>query len=247
MEVLSVEREGTLKHLRLNRPQSANSLNAELVNQLTSAIKESCEDGTRTLVIEGNGNSFCSGFDLEKIEDLKDMVVSERILKVEEMLQLLHHASILTVALVHGKAIGAGADLVCACRKRIATRDSKFCMPGLNFGILLGTRRLANRIGYGNAQDILIDTRVFDAKKALEMGFLTGISERGDWPELIANLKLAGMKIKPDFIGRMLEITTPDTRVEDMKDLKASIQDPGLVKRIIAYRDQIRVQAGKHE
>ena len=58
MEVLSVEREGTLKHLKFNRPQSTNSLNAELVSPLTSAIKESGEDGTRTLVIEGNGKSF---------------------------------------------------------------------------------------------------------------------------------------------------------------------------------------------
>ena len=132
MAVLLVERNETLKFLSLNRPERANSLSAELVEALTDTFSESCTDGTRTLVIRGNGNSFCSGFDLSNLESESE--VADRILKVETMLQAVHHAPFLTVALVHSMAFGAGADLVCSCNIRIAEAGSRFCMPGLNFG-----------------------------------------------------------------------------------------------------------------
>ena len=241
-----VEREGTVTVLRMNRPERANSLNSELVDELARAIETANLDGTRTLIIRGEGQSFCSGFDLEGIENQTDQDVAKRVLDVESMLQSLHHASILTVALVHGQAFGAGTDLVCACRRRVATPGTRFCMPGLNFGILLGTRRLVNLIGYTHAQRLLVDTRVFEAEEALTIGFLTEVADFTEWPALIEQFRQSGSKVKKEYVARMFEITTPDTREADMRDLRESVSTPGLVQRIIEYRDQMRMRAGKH-
>ena len=225
MAVLLVERNETLKFLSLNRPERANSLSAELVEALTDTFSESCTDGTRTLVIRGNGNSFCSGFDLSNLESENE--VADRILKVETMLQAVHHAPFLTVALVHSMAFGAGADLVCSCNIRIAEAGSRFCMPGLNFGILLGTRRLAHRIGTDNAINVLINTRVFDASEALKMGFLTRIASQKEWSEQIELAKQAGAAIASEHVRQMLRVAVPDTRSEDMADLIESVKVPG--------------------
>ena len=246
MSTLVVEREDTVTVLRMNRPERANSLSAELVDELTRAIDMASGDGTRTLIIRGEGRSFCSGFDLEGIETQTDQDVAQRVLNVESMLQSLHHASILTVALVHGQAFGAGTDLVCACRRRIATPGTKFCMPGLNFGILLGTRRLANCIGHTHAQDLLVDTRIFGAEEALKIGFLTEVADFTEWPDLIEKYRQAGTKVNQEYVARMYEVTTPDTREADMRELRESVSTPGLVQRIIEYRDQMRMQAGKY-
>ena len=246
MNTLVVERKGTVTELRMNRPARANSLNSELVDELTRAIETANHNGTRTLVIRGEGRSFCSGFDLEGIENQTDQDVAQRVLDVESMLQSLHHARILTVALVHGQAFGAGTDLVCACRRRIATPGTKFCMPGLNFGILLGARRLANCIGHTHAQHLLVDTRVFEAEEALKIGFLTEVADFVEWPELIEKYRQAGSKVNQEFVAKMFDVTTPDTREADMRDLQESVSAPGLVQRIIEYRDQMRIQVGKH-
>ena len=243
MAVLLVERNATLKILSLNRPERANSLSAELVEALTDTFNESCTDGTRTLVIRGNGKSFCSGFALSNLESESE--VADRILKVETMLQAVHHAPFLTVALVHSMAFGAGADLVCSCNIRVAAPGSRFCMPGLNFGILLGTRRLAHRIGTDNAISVLINTREFDASEALKMGFLTRIASQKEWSEQIELAKQAGAAIASEHVRRMLRVAVPDTRSEDMADLIESVNVPGLVDRITSYRNSLRKRSGK--
>ena len=243
MAVLLVERNETLKILSLNRPERANSLSAELVEALADTFSESCTDGTRTLVIRGNGKSFCSGFDLSNLENESE--VADRIHKVETMLQAVHHAPFLTVALVHSMAFGAGADLVCSCNIRIAEAGSRFCMPGLNFGIVLGTRRLAHRIGTDNAINVLINTRVFDASEALKMGFLTRIVSQEEWSEQIELAKQAGAAIASEHVRQMLRVAVPDTRSEDMADLIESVGVPGLVDRITSYRNSLRKHSGK--
>lgn len=245
MSVLTTERRGSLKTLHLNRPHRANALNAELVDALARAIDDSCTDGTRTLVLRGSGKSFCSGFDLNEIERLPDADVAERVLDIERMLQSLYHAPLVTTALVHSMAFGAGADLVCCCHRRIATAESRFCMPGLNFGILLGTRRLTHRIGVDNALSVLTNTRVFDAQEALDMGYLTEIAPAGNWPERIEAAKHAGESLPGDYFGSMLNIVLPDTRQADLADLEESVTAPGLVERILEYRDRMRSRSGK--
>lgn len=245
MSVLEVERDDTLKTLCLNRPERANALNAELVNALAEEIERSQHDGTRALVLRGNGKSFCSGFDLDEIENLSDAEVANRVLNIERMLQALYHAPFITLALVHSMAFGAGADLVCCCHRRISTPGCRYRMPGLNFGILLGTRRLSQRVGVDNAISVLTNTRIFEAPEALKMGFLTEISPVRQWPEQIESARNASTAIAGEHIRRMLEVVVPDTRAADMADLEASVSVPGLVDRILEYRDTMRANLGK--
>ncbi len=245
MSVLIVERQETLKTLCLNRPHRANALNAELVDALAEEINRAGTDGTRTLILRGSGKVFSSGFDLNEIERLSDADVAARVLNIERMLQALFHAPLITVALVQSMAFGAGADLVCCCHRRIATEDSRFCMPGLNFGILLGTRRLVHRVGFDNALSVLTDTRVFGASEALSMGYLTDTAAVDSWPEYVESAKYRGIAIANEYQRRMFEVVIPDTRQADMADLEESVSMPGLVDRILEYRDRMRIRTGK--
>ncbi len=245
MSVLEIERNNALKTLCLNRPERANALNAELVDALAEEIERSCHDGTRMLVLRGNGKSFCSGFDLNDIENSSDAEVAARVMNIERMLQALYHAPFITLALVHSMAFGAGADLVCCCHLRISTPGCRYRMPGLNFGILLGTRRLSHRVGMDNAINILTNTRIFEAPEALKMGFLTEIAPVRQWPEQIESTHNASTVIANDHIRRMLEVVVPDTRSADMADLEASVSTPGLVDRIVEYRESMRANLGK--
>lgn len=245
MKSVLVKNRGSLKLVRLNRPKRANSLNVDIVSRLTDVILEAIDNQTRTLVLRGAGNSFCSGFDLQGVENMTDEHVAQRILDVEKMLQLLYHAPMLTVALAHGRAFGAGADLVCACRWRVGTKNSEFCMPGLNFGIYLGTRRLTQRVGSDNAQRMLICSDVLPARIALGIGLLTDITEKNEWRDVIQTAQRAGAAIDFEYVAKMLEMTTVDTRAQDMHDLKQSVSKPGLVQRIVEYRKAMRASAGK--
>jgi len=143
--------EGHVTRLTLNRPQKANALSGALVEALLDAVEYACTDGTRLLVIEAAGDHFCAGFDFTGYQDASEGDLALRFIRIETLLQEIHHAPFETLAFAHGRNFGAGADLVAACSQRIAAPGSTFRMPGLRFGVVLGTRRLAARVGADRA------------------------------------------------------------------------------------------------
>src|SRR3546814_4977267 len=86
-----------------------------------------------------------------------------RLIRIETLLQTVWHLPFPTLALARGRVFGAGADLFCACSRRVAEPGTSFRMPGLGFGIVLGTRRLMARVGADAARSIQNETRTFDA------------------------------------------------------------------------------------
>jgi len=119
--ILLVERTGAVSTLTLNRADKANALNAALVDELTAAVDAAHRDGTRLLILKGNGRNFCAGFDFGDYERASDGELLLRFVRIELLLQVLYHAPYATLALAHGKNFGAGVDLILACSKRIAT------------------------------------------------------------------------------------------------------------------------------
>lgn len=233
---LLCRREGTTTRLTLNRPDKANALSASLVESLLRAVEAAFADGTRLLVLEGNGKHFCAGFDFTGYEQQSEGDLALRFIRIETLLQALFHAPIDTLALAHGRNFGAGADLVAACHHRISAPGATFRMPGLRFGLVLGTRRLCHRVGSQAARDILATSRTFDATEALRLGFATRLEEPPAWPALVEALGRDAQVLTPAAARSLQSASTPDTRHEDMAALAVSASEPGLKQRIGAFR-----------
>lgn len=244
-EILSIAKHGAFTRLTLNRPEKANALAFDLVEALLGALAAAAIDGTRLLALDGAGKSFCSGFDLSDFDDLSDGDLVYRLIRIETLLQAVAHAPFPTMALAHGRVFGAGADLVGACSRRIAAPETKFRMPGLGFGVVLGTRRLAACVGRDAARDIQNECRTFDAEEAAELGFLNQIVEPADWPQIIEAARRAAEVIPIGSSQALFRVTAIDTRAEDMADLVGSASRPGLKDRIRTYREKTLKAAGK--
>src|SRR5476649_249453 len=106
------DHDGHVTRLTLNRPQKANALSASLVEALINAIEYACTDGTRLLILEGNGNHFCAGFDFTDYAEASEGDLVLRFVRIEHLLQQIYHAPFATLVLAHGKIFGAGADIV---------------------------------------------------------------------------------------------------------------------------------------
>jgi enoyl-CoA hydratase/carnithine racemase len=237
--VLVERTEGTTR-VTLNRVEKANALDAATVELLYAAIERACSDGTRMLVLAGAGPHFCAGFDFTGVETMSEGDLLLRFVRIELMLQALWHAPIATVALVQGGAFGAGADLVCACEQRVGAPNSRYRMPGLKFGLALGTRRLAERIGAKYARLVLGAAAVFDADEALKMRFLDSIVPPAEWPEFVQMLYAAAATLAPDARIRLNRITAADSRDADLAELVRSASQPGLKTRIKEFRSASR-------
>ena len=191
--------------------------------------------GARLLTLRGEGRHFCAGFDFSDLDQQSDGDLLHRFVRIEQLLQALHHAPLTTLALCHGSAFGAGADLVAACDWRVAAPATRFRMPGLRFGVVLGTRRLAALIGADAAQEILMTSRTFEAAEAERLGFVQRIAEPSSWPDIVRSI-MAAQKLEPAAAMRLKARVKPDMRAADMAALVESAAAPGLKDRIRAFR-----------
>lgn len=233
---LLIEKNGAVTTLTLNRPDKANALDAGLVDALAAAVDAAHHDGTRLLVIKGHGRNFCAGFDFGGFEDASEGNLLLRFARIELLLQSVYHAPFATLALAQGKNFGAGVDLILACGSRIAAPDAQFRMPGLQFGIQLGTRRLAARIGGDAARALLATSKTFGAEEGLRIGFFHELAAPSAWPALIARAAAEAQQLSPTAAARLYAATVTDSRTADLADLVRSALEPGLKERIREYR-----------
>lgn len=223
--------------LRLNQPNQLNSLSALMVEGLISGLDEALTNRSSLVVFSGVGRAFSAGFDLSELNTQSDGDLLFRFVRIEQLLQKIYQLPVTTVALVNGRAFGAAADIIVACRHRIASPDSSFRMPGLQFGVVLGTRRLAALIGSDVALDLLETSRVFYADEALDNGFLTGIQKHDDWPCLVEELARKASNLDLEAKEALLAASRGDVSINsslnaDLAALVKSCVKPALGDRI---------------
>jgi enoyl-CoA hydratase/carnithine racemase len=256
----SLARDG-ITTLTLDRPERGNALGPELVEALHMAI-EAChtDPDCHTLLLRGAGRHFCTGLDLSDLDRCGDGELLRRLVRIEQLLDAVWRSPLRTVAIAHGRTWGAGADLFAACERRIVAPGTTFRFPGARFGIVLGTRRLAERLGADRARRAVIDGLELDADEALSCGLA---QEQAPMPETtdaaqaavdnLGNLAtpitaattpaLPPPAVDPTTAQALRAATRPgaDTHADaDLAALVRSAARPGLQARIQSYRDSLQ-------
>ncbi len=239
-ESLIVTRSGDRTTLTLNRPDRLNALDSSLVEALLAALTAAACDGTRIVVFRGTGKGFSGGFDFSGLDAHSEGDLVLRFIRLEQVLQAVWSAPFVTMATAHGPCFGAAADLVAACGIRVASADAQFRMPGLRFGIALGTGRLARLVGTDAARQLLTTSRVFDAAEATRIGFLSEIAAPAAWDDLIDRATTDAAVLSSASLARMLRLTRGETGAADMAELVAAISEPGLKQRVATYIASIK-------
>lgn len=229
--MLSQTRDAGVCTLTLSRPARGNALAPDLVEALIDAVQAAVADGSlHTVLLRGEGRHFCTGLDLADLEDSSDADWLWRLVRIETLLDLLWRCPLATVAVAQGRAWGAGADLFAACETRLAAADTSFRFPGAQFGIVLGTRRLAQRIGDTAARALVIGGGQLDTAQAQAAGLVmhTG-TEVPLQPPVVAAATAAAVRAA----------TRHDAPNADLAALVRSAAVPGLKQRIQAYRERL--------
>ena len=227
----------------LNRPQQGNACSAELVRALDDAVARAEAEGADALVLQGEGRHFCTGFDLARLDDESDDSLLARFCRIELMLQKVHRAAFPTLAIAHGRTVGAGADLFAACAHRLAAPGTQFAFPGASgFDLVLGTRRLAHRVGVERARRWVETGAPIGLDDALASGLATGVladaSSTGDIARCAASQpQRAGANA---WLGSALDAADPVHDHVDLALLVRSAAVRGLKARVAAYVERNR-------
>ncbi len=185
-EVLT-EKNGEVFTVKINRPEVANAVNGFTAEKLAEAFQKFEEDETlRVAVLCGAGANFCSGADLEAVQNLdseKANPLHKDMSRIGPMGPTRMSLSKPVIAAISGFAVAGGLELACWCDLRVMEEDAVIGFFNRRWGVPLidgGTQRLPRLVGLSNALDLILTGKEVGAEEAKNMGFANRVVEEGE-------------------------------------------------------------------
>jgi enoyl-CoA hydratase len=242
---LSVEREGDLARITLERPDRLNAMHHAGVRDL-DAVAQLLADtkDIRMVTIQGEGRAFTSGIDLKDLSsDEIDMAyhsVYERALRRFETMDKL------VLCLVHGYALGGGLQLALACDIRVCTPSAKLGLPAVNESLIpgLATLRLARYVGLGRAKQLTLLGNEIDGEEAQRIGLVDHLVEEDEmetafeeWIDRYQAANSVGTRLSKQAMLGCFHLSFQDF-LDRYMDLQTEAMDsPDFDEAMAAYRE----------
>lgn len=178
---IEVEKIGYVMTITLNRPESMNALNEELLLELEQVLAEIVHDeNVRAVVITGKGKAFCAGADLKYAKTILSDRQKQRefIDSFQRILNGFEDCPKPIIAAINGVALAGGLEIVEACDIAIAAENAKLGDQHNNFGLIPGgggSQRLPRLIGVRKAKELLFTGQWLSAEEALKVGLINRI------------------------------------------------------------------------
>jgi len=184
-ETITVETDGPVAVLTLNRPERLNAMNAQMLNDMMTACDRIETDPTaRALVLTGAGKAFSSGFDLQAQASAPpegEAAWAPVLRKDFDAVMRFWHFSKPTIAAVRGPALAGGCELAMACDITLAAESARLGEPELRFGAGIVVMLLPWLVGPKKAKEILLlGIDDLDAKEALSLGLINRVTNEND-------------------------------------------------------------------
>lgn len=166
---------GRIGRIELNRPESMNALDMDMVTAMSQALRAWEHDDliTGVLVTGAGDRAFCAGGDIRASQDPESSFTSEDFFRTEYALNLrIAEYPKPYIAVMHGLVLGGGMGLSAHGSHRIVTPTSRLGMPEVGIGFIpdVGmTRVLANLDGEYGTHLALTGTLVGPAD-AIDLG-----------------------------------------------------------------------------
>lgn len=178
---ISVEREGLLAILTVNRPDALNALDTVTMSEVNEAMRELGEDGNvAAVIVTGAGKAFVAGADIIELSGLGAMEARAASRLGQETFSRIENLPKPVIAALNGFALGGGLELAMACDIRIASTKAKLGHPEVKLGLtpgFAGTQRLPRLVGLGRAMELLMVCEPIDAETALRYGLVSKVVE----------------------------------------------------------------------
>ena len=171
--MIRVAQEGAVWTLTLDRPDKANSLTAEMLQDLCAAVEDAARSEACAIILTGTGRVFSAGADLD--EARAGLATSPLW---EDLSSRIAQAECLTIAALNGTLAGGAFGMALACDLRICVPGAKFFYPVMKLGFLpqpSDPGRLAALVGPARAKMILMAGARIEAEEARDWGLVDRI------------------------------------------------------------------------
>ena len=177
-DVIQYEVEDYVAHIWLNRPQKRNCVSAQLMQELGDAVRRADADpDVRVMVLRGRGNTFCSGYDLDELQDdyLKRSTSIEVAYDSAKFVDGIFNAKTPSVAVLEGYTTAGGFEIMINCDFAIAAEDAligDFHIRRALFGGAGPIYRLPRILGERRAKELMLTGKLITGRQAYEWGLV---------------------------------------------------------------------------
>lgn len=201
-----------LWRVSLNSPKG-NVLDSAMTAELTAVFTEAAkEPKLKAVLLSAEGEHFCFG---ASVEEHRAEQVGAMLAGFHGLFGAMAAAGVPVIAAVRGRCLGGGLELAAFCQRVFAHPEAKFGQPEIALGVFapVGSAILADRVGRGAADDLLLTGRVVDAGEALAMGLVDEVNETPEtaamnWveehllPRSASSLRFATRAARLEFMRR---------------------------------------------
>lgn len=177
-QFLTVDRQGPVEYLTLNRPDVRNAFNEHVIAELTAWARAAHQDAAlRVVVIAGAGKVFSAGADAAWMAKMAGYTHDDNVRDATagaEMFLAINTIPAIVIGRVHGAALGGGSGLAAVCDIVVADEAAIFGFTETKLGILpaMISPYVLQKIGASAARELFLTGSRFDAARAKAIGLV---------------------------------------------------------------------------
>lgn len=171
---IRLERDDRVVTLTLDRPEKLNAYDTAMRDEIFAALEWlHAEPDVAVLVVRGNGPAFSSGGDLSEFGTAPSPVRAREVRQLRDVWRLWATLPCVSIAAVHGHAVGGGLEMALLCDLVVCATDARFALPETGLGLIPGvggTQTLPRAIGLGRGAAVLLAGQWIDGREAARIG-----------------------------------------------------------------------------
>lgn len=164
--------DGPVRLVIMNRPDRKNAMTPLMLTAMLAEI-ERCGHEGRALVVAGEGDSFCAGFDMKMVHD-DFRVLGELLTGLSRVIRAMRRLDQPVVVAAHGAAVAGGCALLGGADIGVTNQDARLGYPVVKLGVspAVNGASLGNLVGFGKARELMLDPGLIDGLEAKRVGLV---------------------------------------------------------------------------
>ncbi len=207
MALVTVETDGAIAVITLNRPEAMNALSLALQSELAEAIETvGADDAVRVMIITGAGErAFTAGLDLKEVGVYGLGYGPDGARRGKDAVAALRACPKPVIGAINGVAITGGFELAVACDILIASTNARFADTHVRVGVTPGwgmSQRLSRILGPSRAKELSLSGNFLDAATACAWGLVNRVVAPEELMPAARRLAADIASCDPDMVRR---------------------------------------------
>ena len=180
--LVTLEIDGAVATITLNRPEKRNALSLRVIEQLRDCFA-ALPATVSVAILAGAGTHFSAGLDLSELSESTAAEGMQHSLAWYDAFSKIQFGRVPVIGVLQGAVVGGGLELASCLHVRVAEESAYFGLPEGQRGIFLGgggSVRVSKLIGFSRVAEMMLTGHVVNAQEGHAIGLAHYVTPAGE-------------------------------------------------------------------